>query len=91
MISKEEFKNLALLSKLVFSQDEEEKLRKEFDSIIEFADTVRKFSTEDEAEVDEKRTTPLREDEILPSYSQEDILKNAAYTEDGFFHLPESR
>lgn len=91
MIEKEELEQLALLSKLVFSEEETEELCKEFDEIIAFADTVNELSANQEEVLEEKGWEFLREDQVSVSDKQEDILKNAASVKDGQFFLPKHR
>lgn len=87
MISKKEIENLAKLSKLKFTDEELENFTKEMTDIIAFADTINRNagvageSTEifDGAEMDE-----LREDEVKPSYPNEEIVSNTDAV-NGFF------
>ena len=88
-IKKDELLHLAELAKLSFSDSEIDKLISEFDSIIEFADTIN-----DSVEVKSETLryvndtaedySVLREDDIVESLNNETILSNVE-GENGFF------
>ncbi len=87
MITKQEVEKLAKLSKLRFTDEELESFTREMTEIIEFADTINRnvggLTSEPESarvmEIDD-----LREDEVRPSYPNEEILFNAENS-NGFF------
>ncbi|MDE5853255.1 MAG: Asp-tRNA(Asn)/Glu-tRNA(Gln) amidotransferase subunit GatC [Oscillospiraceae bacterium] len=86
MVTKEELMDLATLSKLNISDDETDKLLKDMEEIIKFADTINSASSEGVAfdNINELQNV-YREDNIIKSYAQSEILKNAKTQEDGFF------
>ncbi|MBE7041929.1 MAG: Asp-tRNA(Asn)/Glu-tRNA(Gln) amidotransferase subunit GatC [Ruminococcaceae bacterium] len=86
MIKKEELKLLAQLSKLSFSQGEEEQLQKELNSILLFADQIQ--GIKNNKEWISEYACELREDEIILPVSQEELLANAPTKKNGFFKLP---
>ena len=89
-ITKEEILHVAKLAKLNLSEEEPESLRSDMESIIDFANTLSELDTEGVVPTAHARymVNALREDVIKDSYSEEDILKNAPYQEDGGFAVP---
>ena len=89
MISKEEVIKLAKLARLDFSDDELDKIIKDMDDIIAFADTI---NDSVEGDADKIRNispsaTPaeeFRKDEVKPSLPNEKILSNVNASK-GFF------
>lgn len=87
ILSYDEVKHIAHLARLPLTQEEGEKFRKQLSEII---DLVGKLT-----EVDTKNVEPtsqvtgleniLREDRILPSFSQEEALSNAKRSHKGYF------
>lgn len=87
MITKQEVEKLAKLSKLRFSDEELESFTEEMTAIIDFADTINRNLGESETQSESLRVAELedlREDEVKPSYANEDILSNAENS-NGFF------
>ena len=86
-VTKEELRQIATLSKLFIPEEEEENLLREMESIIAFADTVNEAVANTDASFD--AVTPLcnvfREDEVVPSMPQEDVLKNSPEAANGSF------
>lgn len=89
MVSVEEVYHTAELAKIEISEDEAEKFRKEFESILNY------FNILDEVEEDVEPTfqvLPLRnvfrEDEPGECLSQDEALKNATHKEEGYFKGP---
>ncbi len=86
MVTKEEILKIANLSKIYVSEDELESLTHDMAQIIAFADTVNAVSAgTQEFEGISGRSNILREDEVVPSYPREEILKNVGGGEDGYF------
>lgn len=87
MITKQEVEKLAKLSKLRFTDEELESFTREMTEIIEFADTINRnvgdLTSEPEGE-HVMEMEQLRDDEVKPSYPNEDILSNAENS-NGFF------
>ncbi len=89
MVTREELENIAILSKLYLPEEEIESLTEEMNRIIEFADTISAADSPDDSfDQIHPLENVLREDEVIPSYPQQEILKNANGGEDGFFFLP---
>ncbi len=82
-------KHIAKLANLPLSEEEEKKFEKQLEETLEYIDSLN--------EVDTSKTSPAdnvtslqnvtREDEVRPSLSQEDALKNAKSTYKGFFKV----
>lgn len=88
VLNKEELYNIAILGKLEIKEQEVDEIIKEMDNIISFAQKINDAKVLDETvEGLNDLENVLREDEVLPSYPQEEILKNAKTQEDGFFYL----
>ena len=87
MITKQEVEKLAKLSKLRFTDEELESFTREMTEIIEFADTINRNVGDLTSEPEGERVMEmeqLRDDEMKPSYPNEDILSNAENS-NGFF------
>ncbi len=86
MVSKEEIMKIAILSKLFVADDEIDKLTKDMGEIISFADTINNAADEGvEFDNINNLSNAFREDEVVPSYDREKILKNAKDQDDGCF------
>ncbi len=87
-MNKEELYNIAILSKLEIKEQEVDEILKEMENIITFAQKINDAKVLDETvENLNDLENVLREDEVVSSYPQEEILKNAKTKEDGFFYL----
>ena len=90
MITKEEAKKIAVLSRLQFNDDELEKIRAELDGIITYINKLNELNT-DGVEINYSDTLSaeeLREDIARPSMDREKLLSNAPDAEDGAFRVP---
>lgn len=88
-ISRKEIKTLARLSRLEFSEEEEEKFIPDFEEIIAFADRINESVEGDTSSIREvtARTIAwedLREDEVTESLPNEKITSNVE-AQDGYF------
>lgn len=89
MVTREEILDLALLAKLSVSEEELDGLTAEMSHIIAFADTISSMATEaSDFEGVNRLSNVTREDEVIPSYPQSEILKNAGGGDGGFFRVP---
>ncbi len=78
MITREDIENIALLSKLFVPEEELDSLTDSMQEIIEFADTINNAPESGEAfDNINNLSNVFREDEVIESYSSEEILKNA--------------
>lgn len=90
-MTKEELENVAILSKLEIKDDEIDEILKDMQNIIKFTDGINKAQTKDlNHDFSNSLQNVLREDVIIKSYEQEEILKNSKTKEDGFFYLKNS-
>ena len=87
-MKKEEIFDLAILSKLEIKEDEVDDILSDMENIIKFAQKINFADvSDDEFEEVNKLKNVYREDEVLESFPQDEILKNAKTVEDGFFCL----
>jgi len=86
MITKKEIEALARLSYLRLTEEEKERLAVEMSDVIAFADEINKSVLDGDFSADEKVVNyeSLRDDEVAPSYPNEDILSSSD-SENGFF------
>ncbi len=78
MVTREDVENIALLSKLFVPEEELDGLTKSMQEIIDFADTINNApSADDSFDNINNLSNVFREDEVIPSYSNEEILSNA--------------
>ena len=86
MVTREEILNLALLSKLHINEDEIDELTQEMMNIIKFADTINGYDGEiEEFDNINNLSNVFREDEVVESFPQSEILKNVDGGENGYF------
>jgi len=82
--------NVALLSRLEFSESELETFTGQMDAILEYAQVLNKLNVDDVAPT--AHVLPLknvmRVDEVKPSLLRELALFNAPEQEDGYFKVP---
>lgn len=90
MVSKEDVKHIAELSKLEFSDEELEYFTDEFSKIIEYMGQLKEVDTEgvEPTYSVSSKTQPLREDVVHESLDKEEVLKNAPEEQYGYFKLP---
>ena len=90
MITKKDVLHIAKLSKLEFSDEEIEKFTTEMSTIVEYVNTLQGVDTSD---IEDQTTVlplnDLRADEVTPSLSQEDAIKNAPKKRAGGFSVPQ--
>ena len=85
MITYDELKKLAALSKLSIDEEDADALIKDISSILDFADAVAEATVDlNEDDLDDNGWS-FREDTLVPSYPVEEILQNAGQQQDGFF------
>jgi len=77
---------LALLSKLHIDEAEIDNLTQEMMNIIKFADTINEYDGEiEEFDNINNLSNVFREDEVVESFPQSEILKNVDGGENGYF------
>ncbi len=86
MVTREDVLQMARLSKLYIKEEELDALTRDMDNIIAFAETISAAQCE-QTDFDNisNLSNVLREDVVLPSYSREEILKNAESQDEGYF------
>lgn len=81
--------HIAKLANLSLSEQEKKKFEKQLSETIAYIDKLGEINTKDIQPTSQvtglKNIT--REDEVTPSLSQEDVLKNAKSTHNGFFKV----
>lgn len=78
MVTREDVENIALLSKLFVPEEELDSLTQSMQEIISFADQINSADAEDEGfDNINNLSNVFHEDEVVPSYPVEEILKNA--------------
>ncbi len=88
MISDEEFEHLASLSKLNFSEEEKDKFKQDFSSIIEFASKISQTNTSGEGYIASIDLCDLRADTAKAGLTQQEVVSNAPQQQDGAFVVP---
>lgn len=89
MISREEVIKLAKLSRLTFTDEEIEKYQEDLNSIVEYADKLSSIdvsSVKPTATISD-RVNVLREDEVKPSLTRNEVLQNAKDKQYGCFYV----
>ncbi len=92
MVTRDDVLSIARLAKLSVPEEELDGLTAEMANIISFADTINAAGAEGE-DFDNigGLSNAFREDEVVPSYPREEILRNVDGGEDGFFAVKKRR
>ncbi|MDP4120603.1 MAG: Asp-tRNA(Asn)/Glu-tRNA(Gln) amidotransferase subunit GatC [Bacillota bacterium] len=86
MITREDILNIALLAKLDVAEDELDNLTKEMSAVVAFADAVNEADIKTESfDNVNNLANVFRSDEVQPSLPNEEIIKNALDSDDGYF------
>lgn len=86
MITREEILKIAALSKLYVDESELDALTCDMTNIVAFANTIQEaLGEEEEFDHIAGLSNVFREDEVIPSYDRELILKNVDGGENGYF------
>lgn len=84
-----EIKRLEKLSAISFTDEKLESFKKDFNSIANFVEQIKAFNEEVVEDYSNSISIKnLREDEIIQSLSQEEILANAPEKGEGAFVVP---
>jgi aspartyl-tRNA(Asn)/glutamyl-tRNA(Gln) amidotransferase subunit C len=86
MVTEHEVTHIAELADVGINTGELGAFTHQFNAILEYFDILDKVRGEQAVTRD--LCNVLREDVVEPSLSQEDVLRNAAQTEDGFIKAP---
>lgn len=89
-ITRKEVEHVALLARLRLTEEEKSVYLRQLDSILSYMDKLNKLNTDGIEPTTHSMpiSNPYREDEVKPSLSKEEALKNAPEREDGFFRVP---
>ncbi len=86
MVTREDVKRLAALSMLDLTDEQLDRLTKDMQSIVRFADTINAAEAKDRDNTGINNIfNAYREDIVKPSFEQSEILSNVDGGEDGFF------
>ena len=90
VIETKDIEYIAKLAKLKLSDDEKEKMVSQMGDIVEFANEISKLDTEGVKPTNHilEVQNVFREDEIVPSYKRDEIIKNAPRKEAGCIVVP---
>ena len=84
MVTREDVKRLAALSMLDLTDEQLDRLTKDMQSIVRFADTINAAKDRDNTGIN-NIFNAYREDIVKPSFEQSEILSNVDGGDDGFF------
>jgi aspartyl-tRNA(Asn)/glutamyl-tRNA(Gln) amidotransferase subunit C len=89
-ITFEQVEYIAKLARLEFSDSEKDKLAGELNKILQYMDKLNELDTSGVEPLSHpiEVTNVMRFDEVKPSLSSEEALKNAPSKEKGFFKVP---
>ena len=86
MVTEKDVEHIAGLADIGINKDELGTFTGQFNAILDYFDLLDRV--EGDAVITRDLTNVMREDEITPSLSHDDILKNAGAHEDGFVRAP---
>ena len=86
MIKESDILHMAELSDIGISSDELGKFTEQFNAILEYFDIL--DTLEASTPLERQLVNIFREDEVTPSISQEDALRNSHNPEDGYVRAP---
>ena len=83
-------KHVAALARLGITEEEAQKFSGQFSAIIEYFNMLNEVDTENVIPASDVANAEniLREDEVKPSMSREEFLKNAPKSERGYVKVP---
>lgn len=89
-ITMQEVEHVARLARLELTAEEKERMRAQLDSILSYIDKLNELDTS--AVEPTSHVLPItnvfREDEVMPSLAQEEVLANAPDRHELFFRVP---
>lgn len=88
-LSLEEVDHVAMLARLGLEPDERERMREQLSSILEHISLLQEIDTETIPPTAQviALDNVMRDDEVRPSLSVEDVLRNAPRSEDNMFKV----
>jgi len=89
-VTKKDVEKIAELAKLKFTDEELENFTPQMNEILSYMDKLNELATENVKPLSHpvEQTNVFREDELKPSISTEDALKNAPAKDDHHFKVP---
>jgi aspartyl-tRNA(Asn)/glutamyl-tRNA(Gln) amidotransferase subunit C len=89
-MDKETVATISYLSRLAFDKENEEKITKDLENIIEFVDQLDGVDTSDIEPLKSplEKTAKTREDEVTAKNRKEQFLKNAPDANEDYFLVP---
>lgn len=89
-ITKEQVQHVANLARLNLTEEEQQEMQKDLESIISFADKLNELNIEEIKPT--AHVIPIqnvfRKDEVRPSLERDQLLANAPSKQDGCFYVP---
>jgi aspartyl-tRNA(Asn)/glutamyl-tRNA(Gln) amidotransferase subunit C len=86
MVTEHDVQHIAELADVGINKEELGTFTSQFNAILDYFDTL--DTVKGNVTVNSDLFNVLREDEVEPSLSQDDVLKNAPFREDGFIKAP---
>lgn len=85
-------KYLEKLARITLSEDEEKKVGNELQDILTYIDMLNELDTDGVEAMSHcfPVTNVMREDEVAPSMSSDEIVANAPESQDGYFVVPKT-
>ena len=85
-------KYLEKLARITLNEDEEKKVGNEFQDILTYIDMLNELDTDGVEAMSHcfPVTNVMREDEVAPSMSPDEIVANAPESQDGYFVVPKT-
>ncbi len=89
-ITRKEVEHVARLARLELTAEEKERMQTQLDSILSYIDKLNELDTSAVEPTSHvlPMTNVFREDEVVPSLSQEEVLLNAPDRHELFFRVP---
>ena len=89
MITTEDVKHIARLSKLEYSPEELENFKAELNKVVEYVNTIQAIDTSGaDLSLNCVDITSLREDVARPGLTNNEVIDNAPQKKDGGFYVP---
>jgi aspartyl-tRNA(Asn)/glutamyl-tRNA(Gln) amidotransferase subunit C len=89
-VTKKDVEHVAKLARLEFNEQQKEKLTQEMNDILKYIGKLNEVDTSNVEPLSHviELSNVMREDEVTPSLSQENVLKNAPEKTEKFFKVP---
>jgi len=87
-VTRAEIEHIAKLARIEIPAGQFEKLSRDMSEIVNMVNKLSELELENVKVPLPDRVNALRDDEVKPSYSRDDILKNAPSSEAGCFLVP---